>query len=165
MLPVVEYPSIVEAFLPRLDGFLNKAQLKGPVKTLCPVLDWPHNLENKTGTGINNSFIGHNDQSALNNWLTESDWSEEKLDKARKELILEELKAKHIERCVLVVDGTLNNKTGKHMKCVKSFIELVVKLAQKIKNTDDILRYTHIRHKRTKNTIRNRDNLKFSKVK
>jgi len=65
MLPIARYPSVVDGFLPRLEGIL---------------------------TGINDSFIGRNDQSTLNHWLTDADWSEEKLDRARKETILEALR-------------------------------------------------------------------------
>ena len=59
--------------------------------------------------------MGRNDQSALNHWLTDSSWNEKELDRARRELILEELRAKRIEHGVLVIDDTLSHKTGKHM--------------------------------------------------
>jgi SRSO17 transposase len=74
--------------------------------------------DRKNVTAINNSFIGHKDQSALNNWLTDSPWSDEKLDKARKELAQEELNAKNIKNGKLILDDTLNHKTGEHMEGV-----------------------------------------------
>jgi SRSO17 transposase len=114
MLPIAVYPSIVEGFLPRVEGGFSRPQLKQFARYLTGLIV----CENKTVTGINNSFVGHNDQSALNNWLTESDWSEERLEKARQDLILEELKAKCIKRGVLVVDDTLNHKSGRHMEGV-----------------------------------------------
>ena len=114
MVPIVKYPSVVDSFLPRLNGVFTKPQLKHFARYLTGLIV----CENKTVTGINSSFMGRNDQSALNNWLTDSGWSEEKLDKARKEVILEDLQARGITSGVLVVDDTLNHKTGKHMEGV-----------------------------------------------
>jgi SRSO17 transposase len=74
--------------------------------------------DNKTVTAINNAFVGHNDQSALNNWLTDSPWSDEKLDQARKQLAQEQLNAKNIKHGVLIVDDTINRKSGKHIEGV-----------------------------------------------
>jgi hypothetical protein len=114
MLPIANYPSIVEGFLPRVEAGFSKPQLKQFARYLTGLIV----CDNKTVSAINNSFVGHNDQSALNNWLTDSDWSEEKLDKARTELIKEELNAKNVKHGVLIIDDTLNHKTGKHMEGV-----------------------------------------------
>jgi SRSO17 transposase len=114
VLPIAGYPSIVEGFLPRVEGDLTKPQLKHLAQYLTGLLV----TENKTVSGINDSFVGHNDQSALNHWLTDSDWNEEELDKARKELILEELRAKRIGHGLLVIDDTLSHKSGKHIEGV-----------------------------------------------
>src|SRR5208337_839064 len=109
MLPIAVYPSVVEDFLPKVKQGFSKPQLKQFARYLTGLMV----CDNKTVTAINNSFVGHNDQSALNNWLTESGWSDEKLEKARKELIKEEQKAKNLTRGVLILDDTLNHKTGK----------------------------------------------------
>ena len=111
MLPIANYPSVVEDFLPHVEESFSKPQLKQFARYLTGLTV----CANKTVSAINNSFVGHNDQSALNNWLTDSGWSEEKLDKARKELVKEELDAKNVKHGVLIVDDTLNHKTGKHM--------------------------------------------------
>ena len=111
MLPIAVYPSVVDEFLPKVKNGFSKPQLKQFARYLTGLIV----CDNKTVTAINNSFVGHNDQSALNNWLTDSDWSDEKLDKARKQLIKEELNAKNIKNGVLIIDDTLNHKTGKHM--------------------------------------------------
>lgn len=113
-MPIVRHPSFVEEFLPRLNGGFTKPQLKHFARYLTGLVV----CENKTVTGINSSFMGRNDQSALNHWLTDSGWSEEKLDKARKAMILDSLQARRIRKGVLVVDDTLNHKTGKHMEGV-----------------------------------------------
>lgn len=114
MLPIVRYPSFVEEFLPRLNGVFTKPQLKHFARYLTGLIV----CENKTVTGINSSFMGRNDQSALNHWLTDSGWSGEKLDRARKAMLLDGLRARRVRRGLLVVDDTLNHKTGKHMEGV-----------------------------------------------
>jgi SRSO17 transposase len=114
MLPIAVYPSVVEEFLPKVREGFSKPQLKQFARYLTGLIV----CDNKTVSAINDSFVGHNDQSALNNWLTDSDWSDEKLDKARKELIKEEQKAKNLTRGVLILDDTINHKTGKHMEGV-----------------------------------------------
>ena len=114
MLPIDGYPSIVEEFLPKVKKDFSKPQQKQFARYLTGLIV----CDNKTVTAINNSFVCHNDQSALNNWLTQSGWSDEKLDKARKELTKEELKAKNLKSGVLILDDTLNHKTGKHIEGV-----------------------------------------------
>jgi len=114
MLPIANYPSVVKDFLPHVEESFSKPQKKQFSRYLTGLIV----CDNKTVTAINNSFVGHNDQSALNNWLTDSGWSEEKIDKARKELAKEELNAKNVKHGVLIIDDTLNHKTGKHMEGV-----------------------------------------------
>jgi hypothetical protein len=63
----------------------------------------------------------------LNHWLTDAEWSEEKLDDARKSLIFEELGARRILHGVLVVDDSLNHKTGPHMEGVNIHYDHVEK--------------------------------------
>jgi len=114
MLPIASYPSVVKDFLPKMKQNFSKPQLDNFAKYLTGLMV----CDNKTVTAINNAFVGHKDQSALNNWLTDSPWSDEKLDKARKQLAKEELDAKNIKHAVLIVDDTLNHKTGKHIEGV-----------------------------------------------
>jgi len=121
MLPIAVYPSVVDEFLPKVKQDFSKPQLKQFARYLTGLIV----CDNKTVTAINNSrrlpkgsFVGHNDQSALNNWLTDSPWSDEKLDKARKQLIKEQLNAQNIKNGALIIDDTLNHKTGKHMEGV-----------------------------------------------
>src|SRR4030067_1238602 len=114
MLPIASYPSIVEEFLPKMKQDFSKPQLENFAKYLTGIMV----CDKKNVTAINNAFVGHKDQSALNNWLTDSPWSDEKLDQARKELAKEELNAKNIKHGKLIVDDTLNHKTGEHMEGV-----------------------------------------------
>ena len=94
MLPIAVYPSVVDEFLPKVKQDFSKPQLKQFARYLTGLIV----CDNKTVSAINDSFVGHNDQSALNNWLTDSDWSDEKLDKARKQLIKEEQRQKRKKR-------------------------------------------------------------------
>lgn len=114
MLPIANYPCVVEEFLPKVRLNFNKPQLDNFARYLTGLIV----CDKKNVTAINNAFVGRKDQSALNNWLTDSPWSDEKLDKARKELAKEELNAKNIKHAVLIVDDTLNHKTGEHMEGV-----------------------------------------------
>jgi len=114
MLPIASYPSIVEDFLPKMKQNFSKPQLDNFAKYLTGLMI----CDRKNVTAINNAFVGHKDQSALNNWLTDSPWSDEKIDKARKQLAKEELNAKNIKSGKLIVDDTLNHKTGEHMEGV-----------------------------------------------
>lgn len=114
MLPIASYPSIVEDFLPKMKQDFSKPQLENFAKYLTGLIV----CDKKNVTAINNAFVGHKDQSALNNWLTDSPWSDEKLDQARKQLAQEELNAKNIKNGKLIVDDTLNHKTGEHMEGV-----------------------------------------------
>ncbi len=114
MLPIVRYPSFAEKFLPGLSGVFTKPQLKHFARYLTRLVV----CENKTVMGINRSFMGRNDQSALNHWLTDSGWSEEKPDRARKAMFLNFFRAMRPKRGVLVVDDTISHKTGKHVEGV-----------------------------------------------
>jgi len=114
MLPIVGYPSVVDGFLPKLVGVFTRPQLRHFAQYLTGLIV----CENRTVIEINSYFVGCNDQSALNHWLTDADWSEGRLDRARRERLIEELRARQIARGVLVLDDTLNHKTGRHIEGV-----------------------------------------------
>ncbi len=63
----------------------------------------------------------------MNHWLTDADWPEEELDRARKRLILEALKARRLVHGVLVLDDTLNHKTGPRIEGVNLHYDHVEK--------------------------------------
>ena len=76
MLPIADYPEIVRKYLHHFEGILSKPQLEHLAEYLTGLFV----CDNHTVQGINDSFIEHKDQSALNRFLTESEWSEEKLN-------------------------------------------------------------------------------------
>ncbi|MDG7044961.1 MAG: transposase [Nitrososphaerota archaeon] len=81
---------------------------------------------NKTVSAMNDLFYFHNDQSALNNFITDSTWDDEKLDKARYQVILDGLKRRSVD-CegdgIFIMDDTLLHKTGKHMEYAGKFFD------------------------------------------
>ena len=80
MLSIAAYPTMVEEFLPKIKRKLSKPQLDNFYKYLTGLII----SENKAVAAINNSFVGHYDQSALNNWLTDSLWDDDKIRQAIK---------------------------------------------------------------------------------
>lgn len=117
MIPIVEYPSVVSSYLPAFDGVFTRPQMKNFAKYTTGLIISP----NHTVSAMNDLFYAHNDQSALNNFITDSTWSDEELDEARYSVILDGLKrrAKDCEGDgILALDDTLSHKTGKHIEFV-----------------------------------------------
>ena len=76
---------------------------------------------------MNSIFYAHSDQSALNNFITDSTWNDEKLEDARYKYILE-----GIRRCekdtegkgILILDDTLSHhESAKHMEFAGKFYD------------------------------------------
>ncbi len=78
---------------------------------------------NHTISFMNNLFYAHNDQSALNHFITDSRWSDDELDKKRYELIIDGLKDADEGDGILEFDDTLAHKSGKHMEFVGKFFD------------------------------------------
>jgi len=117
MIPIVEYPSVVASYLPAFEGVFTRPQMKNFARYTTGLMISP----NHTVSAMNELFYGHNDQSALNNFITDSTWSDDEFDEARYGVILEGLmrRAKDCEGDgILALDDTLSHKTGKHMEYV-----------------------------------------------
>ncbi|MCL4339960.1 MAG: hypothetical protein JRN37_00530 [Nitrososphaerota archaeon] len=85
MIPMVEYPSVVSSYLPAFDGIFSKPQMKNFVRYITGLMI----SSNKTVSAMNSMFNFYNDESALNNLITDSAWHDEKLDRARYQVILD----------------------------------------------------------------------------
>jgi SRSO17 transposase len=72
--------------------------------------------QNRTVQGINDSFVGHPDQSALNHFLTDSPWSEEELIKTRYGFVVTKLGELGLGSGFLILDDTISHHEGKHME-------------------------------------------------
>ena len=70
----------------------------------------------KTIQAINQSFMNTKDQSSLNRFLTKSPWSLENLQDKRLSLAKQNLHGTQGSMGYLLLDDTINKKTGKHME-------------------------------------------------
>jgi SRSO17 transposase len=122
MIPIAEYPSVVSSYLPAFESVFTEPQMKNFARYTTGLMISP----NKTISAMNDLFYGHNDQSALNNFITDSTWSDEELDEARYRVILEGLKRRKKD-CegdgIFLMDDTLSHKTGKHMEYAGKFFD------------------------------------------
>lgn len=114
MLPIVEYPGVVSNYIHIFEKFFSKPQLKHFAQYITGLMV----SNNKTVTGINRCFVGHNDQSAKNHFITDSNWSDEEFEKCRVETMFEVIKKHHEKDGVLLIDDTLAHKTGKKIEGV-----------------------------------------------
>ncbi len=65
---------------------------------------------------INRCFMEHKDQSTLNRFLTASPWSIQRLESKRLTLARQSLPPTEGSSGTLIIDDTINRKTGKHME-------------------------------------------------
>jgi len=70
----------------------------------------------KNVDAINRCFMEHKDQSTLNRFLTASPWSIQRLELKRLTLARQGLPAAEGSTGTLLIDDTINEKTGKHME-------------------------------------------------
>ena len=104
MVPIIEYPEVVAKYLPhfqkcfrRTEQFQHFAQY---VTGLIVCIK--HSIRH-----MNSQFFEHCDQSAKNRFLTESPWSELKVNHQRIRLIWEKIHTINPRKCVLIIDDTL----------------------------------------------------------
>jgi SRSO17 transposase len=119
MIPIVEYPSVVRSSLPIFRSVLNKPRMKNFATYITGLMV----STNHTISFMNNLFYAHNDQSALNHFITDSRWSDDELDKKRYKIILDGLKDADEGDGILEIDDTLSHKTGKHIEFVGKFFD------------------------------------------
>lgn len=111
-LPITDYPTIVKRNLVHFQDLFTKPQLSHFAEYLSGLML----CINLTIKGINNSFVGHRDQSAKERFLVSSPWPEQKVNQRRLGLILKQVSPLNPNKCYLVVDDVLTHKTGKHME-------------------------------------------------
>jgi SRSO17 transposase len=122
MIPIVEYPSVVTSHLSVFESVFTKPQAKNFARYVTGLMISP----NRTVSAMNDLFYAHNDQSALNNFITDSTWSDDELDDARYRVILDGLKRRNKD-CegdgIFAMDDTLSHKTGKHIEYVGYYFD------------------------------------------
>ncbi len=110
MLPIVQFPRIVEQQAAWFDPVFSTDEQR------------KHFREYVTGliaggaatvTAINSLFLGHNDQSALNKFLTRAEWDEGDFNRRRVQLELARLHRRpvSVEAGRLIIDDTLAHHT------------------------------------------------------
>jgi len=111
MIPITEIPGFIREFARRKDLDLLEPQRRHLEEYLTGLMV----CDNHTVSAMNDWFTGHRDQSAKNHFLTDSQWDEEKLEKARNELILGEVKKRNVRSGAIAFDDTMIHKTGKNI--------------------------------------------------
>ena len=119
MIPITEPPLIVKKVANKFREFFNKAQYNHFITYITGIIV----SNNKTVQGINDSFIEHKDQSALNNFITDSEWDEQAINNRRIELINEHTKDTKAKDSFLIIDDTLSHKTGEKIEQVELFYD------------------------------------------
>lgn len=111
-MPVVSHPSVVSFGLSAFRKVFSRPQLRHFANYLTGLMV----CQNRTVQGINDSFVGHPDQSSLNNFLTDSPWSEEELIKTRYRFVVIKLEELGLGSGLLILDDTISHHEGKHME-------------------------------------------------
>jgi hypothetical protein len=110
MLPIVRFPQIVEQQAAWFDPvFATDEQRKHFREYVTGLIAG----DEATVTAINNLFLGRNDQSALNKFLTQAAWDETALNRQRVQLELARLHRRPVSATAgrLVIDDTLAHHT------------------------------------------------------
>lgn len=119
MIPITEPPLIVKNFTDEFKDFFSKPQNNHFITYLTGIIV----CNNKTVQGINDSFIEHKDQSALNNFITDSEWDEEAINNHRIKLVNNHTKDIKAKDSFLIIEDTLSHKTGEKIEQVELFFD------------------------------------------
>jgi len=112
MLPIVRFPRIVEQQATWFDKVFTTDEQRKHFREYVTGLIVGNEA---TVTAINQLFLGHNDQSSLNKFATQSEWDENALNRQRVRMELDRLFRRPIsaEAGRLIIDDTLAH----HTKC------------------------------------------------
>jgi len=105
---------VMEEFLEQFRPCFSKPQFRNfstYILGLVTCEDKRKNVE-----AINRCFVEARDQSTLNRFLTASPWSLQRLEDQRLALARENLPVPEGSTGYLIIDDTLNKKTGLHME-------------------------------------------------
>jgi hypothetical protein len=110
MLPIVQIPQVVEEQCKWFDPvFTSNEQRKHFREYVTGLIVG----QEATVTGINQLFLGHNDQSALNKFVTIAEWDENELNRQRVRMEIARLGRRPISTTAgrLIIDDTLAHHT------------------------------------------------------
>jgi SRSO17 transposase len=113
MLPITEYPS----FLREMKGYLesafgNRHAVDNAMRYLSGLVVLP---ERKNVSSITRSFVEYRNQASMNNFITDSTWSDEEFRRTAIQVVKDEVKKQGIKQGKLIVDDTLIEKNGEEM--------------------------------------------------
>lgn len=110
MLPIVRFPRIVEQQAHWFDTVFSTDEQRKHFREYVTGLIVGHEA---TVTALNRLFLGHNDQSSLNKFATQSKWDENALNRQRVRLELDRLFRRPISARAgrLIIDDTLAHHT------------------------------------------------------
>jgi len=112
MLPVLGYPSVVNLGLSAFRKVFSRPQLRHFGRYVTGLMV----CTNRTVQGINDIFFGHPDQSALNNFLTDSPWDDEELTRVGYGFVKIGLEERRLGGGIFIIDDTISHHVGKHME-------------------------------------------------
>jgi SRSO17 transposase len=119
MLPITEYPSFVREAKTYLEsGLDNRRQVENAMRYLTGLIAMP---ERKNVSSINRSFLEYRNQASMNNFITDSTWSDEEFHGAVIQMVKDEVAKQGIKHGTLVIDDTFLEKTGEEMEGVGWF--------------------------------------------
>ena len=110
-LPIISIPSTINKLLSEYSGFFTKPQFGNFRRLITGLIV----SENKTLQKINDQF-GKRNQSSLNRFVSNSKWDLDQLNSLRIKTVVSHLSLE--KKGVLIIDESLNHKTGKHMELV-----------------------------------------------
>ena len=117
MLPIVTFPNVVTRYASEFDPLFDNAQPRQHFREYVSGLIL---VEQPTVQAIHALFVAHNDQSALNKFLTHARWDEHALNSRRVQLekaavLRAGLSARH---GYLIVDDTFAHHVGQPIELI-----------------------------------------------
>ncbi len=116
MIPITEYPSFVREMKGYLQtAFGNWRQVENAMRYLSGLIVLP---ERKNVSSMNRSFTDYRNQASMNNFITDSTWSDDEFHRAAIQVVKDEIAKQGIKHGKLVIDDTLLEKSGEEMEGV-----------------------------------------------
>lgn len=117
MLPILEFPSVVAHYADRFDSLFHSPQQQQHFREYVSGLIL---ADQATIDAINGLFVEHNDQSALNKFLTQAVWDEQELNRRRLQLEVQSLQRDGLTapHGYLIIDDTLTHHVGQQIQLI-----------------------------------------------
>ena len=117
MLPILEFPSVVAHYADHFDSLFHNPQQQQHFREYVSGLIL---ADQATIDAINGLFVEHNDQSALNKFLTQAVWDELELNRRRVQLEVQSLQRDGVtaHHGYLIIDDTLTHHVGQQIQLI-----------------------------------------------